>query len=269
VEKIVKIIKLFFKPKKILYFLSKIYIRKYEGFAYDFEINGEKKLIKLLSQKKFNIIFDVGANRGDWSSVILEEFNNAKIHTFELSKSTFKEIAQNLKSERVKHNNIGLSNIEGKISYKDYGEELDVMNTIVVNASYWDYKKQPEIKNASVNSGDNYCEKEGIDFIDFLKIDVEGSENLVLEGFSKMLKQKKIRIIQFEYGYLNGDQHFLMKDFFNFFENFGYEVGVLKPQGVIFKKFSYELNNFLSGPNFIAIIKSDFEIKNLIINNEE
>jgi hypothetical protein len=41
-------------------------------------------------------------------------------------------------------------------------------------------------------------------------------------------------------------------------------VGVLKPNGVIFKKFEYKLNGFESGPNFLAILKSDNHLKNLI-----
>jgi hypothetical protein len=79
-----------------------------------------------------------------------------------------------------------------------------------------------------------------------------------------MLKQHKIKVIQFEYGYVNADLNFLMKDFFKFFDDLGYEVGVLKPNGVIFKKFEYKLNSFESGPNFVAILKSDNHLKNLI-----
>lgn len=62
-----------------------------------------------------------------------------------------------------------------------------------------------------------------------------------------MLRSARIRLIQFEYGYTNGDAHCLMRDFFNCFGAFDYEVGVLKLSGIIFTKFNYRLNDFTFG----------------------
>lgn len=45
---------------------------------------------------------------------------------------------------------------------------------------------------------DNFCKKREINFIDFLKIDVEGFELEVLRGAKQLLKQKKIKLIAFE-----------------------------------------------------------------------
>jgi hypothetical protein len=70
----------------------------------------------------------------------------------------------------------------------------------------------------------------------------------------------KIRCIQFEYGFANGDAHFLMKDFFKFFEGFGYIVGKIWANGVSFSSFRYDLNQFNSGPNFFAVAKSDHSL---------
>jgi hypothetical protein len=52
-----------------------------------------------------------------------------------------------------------------------------------------------------------------------------------------------------------------MKDFFKFFESLGYEVGVLKPAGVIFQSFHYRLNDFDSGPNYVAIRADDCDLR--------
>ena len=41
-------------------------------------------------------------------------------------------------------------------------------------------------------------------------------------------------------------------------------VVILKPNGVIFKKFKYKLSSFVLGLNFIAILKSDIHLKNII-----
>ena len=109
-----------------------------------------------------------------------------------------------------------------------------------------------------------YCKTNNIKSIDFLKIDVEGSEHMVLEGFTDLLSKKAIKVIQFEYGYANADVHFLMRDFFKFFERFGYIIGKLIKNGVIFSDFDYKLNDFNSGPNFVAIRNDDIQLKELI-----
>ena len=52
----------------------------------------------------------------------------------------------------------------------------------------------------------------------------------------------------------------LMRDFYDMFERHGYAVGAIKPRGVAFLKWSYELNDFLSGPNYVAVPKDDAEM---------
>lgn len=48
---------------------------------------------------------------------------------------------------------------------------------------------------------------------------------MVLKGFERALQAKAIRVIQFEYGYANGDAKFLMKDFYDLLEGFGFRIG--------------------------------------------
>ena len=45
---------------------------------------------------------------------------------------------------------------------------------------------------------DTYTDENGILFFSYLKIDVEGFENAVLQGAEKLLKEKRIKIIQLE-----------------------------------------------------------------------
>jgi hypothetical protein len=70
-----------------------------------------------------------------------------------------------------------------------------------------------------------------------------------------MLLEKRIRALQFEYGYTNGDNNFLMRDFYDLLNEHGFILGPLKPNGVWFMDFDYGMNNFNSGPNFVAVLK--------------
>lgn len=231
----------------------------YNEFSYDFYKNGEYELLKELSQFDFKIIFDVGSNVGDWASIAEKFFPNASIHTFELSKSTFETISRKLTTENFVLNNVGLSDKSSTINYKDYGVNSGV-NTILLEATYHDKCHPFKLVEGQIITGDSYCAEKNISHIDFLKIDVEGAEHLVLKGFDNLLKRKSIRIIQFEYGYTNGDAKFLMRDFYSLLESYGYVVGKIRKQQIIFSEWTYKDNDFDSGPNYVAIRKDDQEL---------
>ena len=255
-SKIQKTIKALRNPRYASYVLAKKYIKIYEGFSYDFEKNGEKRIIELLSTESFNVVFDVGANVGNWTKIALETFSEATVHSFELSEETFKTLTRNVVAKRAKLNNLGLSNQTGEITYKDYGANSGV-NTILTDANFHDHRIPYSEKTGCLATGGQYCDENNINHIDFLKIDVEGAEHLVLEGFSNLLSSQRIKVIQFEYGYTHADVHFLMKDFYRMFESSGYLVGPLKPTGVLFGDFAYKLNDFNSGPNYVAVAQSE------------
>ena len=249
--------------------LIKKIIKKIKGidieYSYNIYENGEFELMKKISKLKLKEIFDVGCHQGEWSLALSNLTEENKIHTFEISNSNFKILEKKLNKNKFINNNYGLSCTDGIIDYKDYGDGSQINTSIIQSGFHDDYSKF-NIKKANVKSGDTYCKEKNIKFIDFLKIDTEGSEHLVLQGFSNMLSQNNIRLIQFEYGYANGDAKFLMKDFFNFFMNKNYIVAKLRKK-IRFEGWNYSFNDFNSGPNYIAINKDDFEIKSLLEKN--
>lgn len=262
-----KVIRLIFHPSFATYKLAKEFIRYYEGFGYHFKSNGEERLLDKLSGQNISIVFDAGANVGDWSALALKKFRNAKVHAFELSESTY--INTRLKfstEERLVLNNCGLSDSVGEFEYKDYGENSG-LNTLLIDANFHDHRLKAKVKKAQINTGSAYCKLMNINSIDLLKIDVEGAEHLVLLGFSELLEKGQIKVIQFEYGYSNGDANFLIKDFYKMLEGYGYVLGPLKPSGVIFMDFDYALNDFKSGPNYVAVHKSFKSILNAVKGN--
>ena len=247
-------------PSYALYGMAHRYIKRYEGFNYNFQKNGEENFLDRLSHQDITVVFDVGANVGDWSEIALTKFHHATIHCFELSEATYRTLQAKLAHEkRVVLNNMGLSDNAEIVEYKDQGTNSR-KNTLLSDISFHALDKQPIVRKAELSTGSEYCKSAGVEHIDLLKIDVEGVEHLVLKGFTDFLEKGKIKAIQFEYGYLNGDTKFLMKDFYRLLESYGYVLGPLKRQGVLFMDFDYALNNFKSGPNYVAIHKSCPEI---------
>ena len=88
-----------------------------------------------------------------------------------------------------------------------------------------------------------------------MKIDVEGYEDKVLKGFEGMLKAGRIKIIQFEYGCINIDTHFLLKDFYDYLGRFDMKIGKIYPTYVDFREYRYSDENFF-GPNYLAVHSS-------------
>jgi FkbM family methyltransferase len=246
-----------------LYSFAKRIIKLYEGYSYTFRKNGEGRLVEQVKDLGFRTVFDVGANVGEWALMMAKNIPTAEIHAFELSSETYKTLVAECSGQSdIYCNNVGLSNESGEIEFKDYGANSGV-STLVTQSTIHD-KSDYVLSKASVLTGQEYCASKAIREIDFLKIDVEGAEHLVLKGFEAMLREKKIRLIQFEYGFNNGDLHFLMRDFYQLFESYGYSVGPLKPKGVDFSGWTYDRNLFASGPNYVAVRADDDELISLL-----
>lgn len=239
------------------------YLKRFNGFSYDFDEGGEKKLLQSLQPLDLKVVFDVGANVGEWSEKASGFFPMAVFHTFEISEANFGVLERKLTGNTFVHNRLGLSNQEGSIAYKDYGDGSG-LNTIVPRSCIHDKTQAAILQSVDVTTGDEYCRRKKVGHIDFLKIDVEGAEKLVLEGFGDLLRRKAVRFVQFEYGLANGDTHFLMRDFFDLFGVWGYQLSKVRKRGFSFDEFSYEWNNFDSGPNFLAVLKTDREALGLL-----
>src|SRR5439155_19181087 len=97
---------------------------------------------------------------------------------------------------------------------------------------------------------------EGIREVDFLKLDVEGAEHLVLQGLENHLRDRRVRFVQFEYGRVNILTHFLLRDFYQLFAAYGYVVGKIYPDYVDVREYDLSDEDFL-GPNYLACRAGD------------
>jgi len=115
---------------------------------------------------------------------------------------------------------------------------------------------------ASFQSGDDYVRQAGIDRIDFLKIDVEGSEYKVLKGFANALERDSIQCIQFEYGAFSVDTRFLLRDYYNLLES-RYWIGKIYPSYVEFREYDWRMENFRFA-NYCCVRRSRRDLRRLL-----
>lgn len=83
-----------------------------------------------------------------------------------------------------------------------------------------------------VTTLDAYCQRWQIQRINFLKIDVEGSELNVLKGANKMLCSGKIDYLQFEYGSTFKDAGISLEAVFQFLQQYRYSLFKILPNGL-------------------------------------
>lgn len=227
------------------------------GFGYELKDSGEEELIsnylfQTRAKEKF-VYFDVGANRGDWSGYILSIGRpNIEGHLFEISPVMQKRLKTNFGDIPYVHiNDFGLSDSEGEINYRRY-DGAEGVNTVLVDAQMWDSITPSTLETCWVTTGDEYCKINNIDHIDLLKIDTEGNEWPVIQGFDRMISEQKIDVIQFEYGYITMELRIYIRDFWRYFDQRGYKVGRLFKKGIDWTGYQLKDNDYHSCQNWVA-----------------
>ena len=179
--------------------------------------NGEANVLRSLSEyfgsKDTLQLFDVGANRGGYTSLLLSAFPHATVHAFEPAGQTFKLLSELHGTEqRVVLNNVGLGSESGKMSifYDREGSGLTSLYQRDLNHIGVELNQSETIVLTTI---DEYCENKRIQKLDFMKVDVEGHELEVFKGARRMLEQSRIHAIQFEFGGCNIDSGTYFKDF--------------------------------------------------------
>ncbi|MCU1344104.1 MAG: hypothetical protein JWL70_370 [Acidimicrobiia bacterium] len=229
------------------------YWRSINNWNYDPATNGEEALIQRLAPT-LNRVFDVGANVGDWSAAVRKASPHAELHAFELIPATAQALRQRL-PPAVTVNAFGLGSAAGSFEVDYYPEASWRSNSLGGDVDEAGRRLSPQRVMAEIQAGDAYCSERAIDHIDLLKIDVEGTEFAVLEGFSDLVSRRAISVIQFEYGQFTGLARHFLADFYDLLEPLGYRLGKLFPNGVDFRPYRLEDEDFM-GPNYVAALPS-------------
>lgn len=190
------------------------------------ELSGEIELIKSLNEKgndqsKF-VVFDVGANQGDYCNALLAnlKLKNIGIWCFEPALVAFKQL-ETIYGENpsVSLNQIGFSNESG--SFPLYNDEpgTTTASLFALERAFNSNEKLHDFEMITVTTIDEFAAQNNIEQIDFLKLDIEGNELNALKGAAKMLKSKSIRSIQFEFGTCNIDSRTYFRDFWFLLSN--------------------------------------------------
>jgi len=216
------------------------------GYA---DYSGELYIIKKLKKSLVEgVIFDIGANVGEWSNFIIDEYKDIdyKLYLFEPSLVTFNKLKENIKSRK----NVSMF----PIGFGDRTETLKLFYDNETQGSASILKKGKYFEDIQIETIDNFCKENNISTIDFLKMDVQGYEYNILSGAKEMLKKGRIKYIQFEFDEPNVENRVFFKDFWELL-NKKYDIFHSLYNGLIkIEKYHYELENFRC-MNYLAVNK--------------
>lgn len=245
---------------KILAGLGRSMNRLYENRNHDVHSNGELTVLKKLSSIKPTVIFDGGANVGDYCSLANKIIPACTIYAFEPVEATYQRLVNNtsnipnivpVKKGLFKENCTSVINL---FNSNEHSSLYDIQGLKTAS----DRTQQIELV-----CGDDFIKENNISSIDLLKLDVEGAEFDALIGFKNAIQHGSIKMVQFEYGYINISTKKLLLDFYNLFEANGYAVGKVFPKRVEFRPYAFKYEDFI-GPNFIAVKKTEVELIDLL-----
>ena len=157
-------------------------------------------------EKKENLIFwDIGANIGLYS--IYNSLKNPKSTTiaFEPSSSNLRVLTRNISINNLEKNikvvSIPLTNKENIFQEMNEGQFVEggALNSFGEKFDFEGKEFKPTMKYNLLGTTINYfLENSILDIPDYIKIDVDGIEHLILEGGDKFLNDKKVKSLSIE-----------------------------------------------------------------------
>lgn len=159
-------------------------------------------------------VLDVGANIG-CTSLLFSQLAR-QVYSFEPSPTTFRLLQKNLADagvDNVVAVNLGLGSSEGAFELTFAPDNRSggfVSNLTSASAGH-------QVEPIRIVAGDAYLRAAHVGHVDFIKIDVEGFERMVIEGLAHTLAHcQPVVVLELNHWCLNAFQRTSVPDFFDF-----------------------------------------------------
>ena len=224
----------------------------------DLEITGEVNLIRGLIREG-DVVFDVGANCGNWTRAVLDHTQPKKIFAFEPLPSVAEAFKRNIDNHAVSLYELALFHTQGISSFYYYPRAEDTCEDGALSSLYRRSRAERvfDLQGYEINvftqALDVFCAEHHVDHIHFLKIDSEGAECDILQGARGLLQAQKIDFIQFEYGHTYTDSNRTLKEVYDYLTQFGYILFKVHRDGIVHvKQWEDWMENFYQS-NYLAV----------------
>lgn len=213
--------------------------------------------------KKGNVVFDIGANKGD-ATIVFSTLSGkkGKVYAFEPVLSTYQFLKEHINKEQIFDNvqfeNLALGNTEKKSIIYIPGEDYGQASLKIQDAGSWNQEKKIREVEINVITLDQFVEKSGINKLDFIKCDVEGFEKFVIEGGRNTIKRFNPTLyVEVFYGWTK-NFGYTPYDLYNLISSLGYsEIYLVKDKVIKISDPQKDLSpeNFNISADFLCIGK--------------
>lgn len=192
------------------------------------------------------VIFDVGANMGAWTRLIRQRFSG-RVVMFEPQPKCWAAL------ESIKDNSVSLE----KAAVGETSGTIDLHQSANSEvASVYDRSdfKLDSVINVRVTTIDDVIHARGLDYVDYIKMDIEGHEFHAARGARRSLGEKRIGAISFEFGSANVNSRTFFHDLFAYFTALDYSIYRMGHDGIPIQvqDYSRDLEYFGGVANYIA-----------------
>ncbi len=202
------------------------------------------------------VAFDLGANIGVFTC-FLASIGQVRVHSFEPVTETFcrlkKNVFDNNLSAKCSLNCLAVGSGYDLVAFHLFGNAPG-LNRLSTECDLEEVSGSGCFQRVVTIALDDYCEKLGIERIDFLKVDVEGMEPAVLAGAKKLMAKKAIGTIFMEVCPANliaagFDAAILYKGI----RDVGYRPFALTPDGKVGNELSLAVLQEVVSPNVVVL----------------
>jgi len=159
------------------------------------------------------VFVDVGANSGYFS--MLAAGTSARVFAFEPNPPVFRELSdhldRNIPDGRVRAFELALSDRADRASLFVTAEHSGLSTLVSDSIVAAGYFGQPSAVSVKTMTFDEWRERESVDRVDLMKIDVEGFEARVLAGMARSLRERRIARVVCETAW-DGAAHRMLVD---------------------------------------------------------
>jgi FkbM family methyltransferase len=179
-------------------------------------------------EHNFDCIFDVGANVGQTSKLLIEQFPEATIYAFEPIGDNYSHLSQlGAKFSRVKTFNCALGAKEGVVSLPMNLPPLSQLYSLTPGVNEVGLG-QALSETIQVTTVDRICSKNSIGAISLLKTDTEGYDLEVLKGAEQMLRKGLVGFVLSEVGLADcARRHTPLEEQIAFLSRYGFRLCAL------------------------------------------
>jgi FkbM family methyltransferase len=204
-------------------------------------------------------IFDVGANQGQFLTMIMTHLRGmpCSIHAFEPGQVPFQRLVALAGTDRqviLNQMALGDASATRELFYDEPGAGIASLYRRKLDHFGKAFSQSELVR---VGTLDSYCEERSIETIHLLKLDAEGHEFEVLRGANRMLAERRIRMVSFEFGGCNIDSRTFFQDFHYLLREAGFErICRITPSGYLRDLGGYrESQEQFRTTNFVAFLQ--------------